>query len=622
MRVVIDETFNKSACLDLESHLIRWLAGDGAFTVMNGNEGIVDAQYYERDLYHEGFAEVFEQLRAEGIFQRSIPEIENSDLFKLSPFKVLTPEQAIAVEDIVDGLLEDLATGAASASVIEGHPGTGKTIVAIFLMKLLAGAAQVVTPFEVGESDEPWDVLIVDETHRLNQRANQSSGINKKRFTAINERLFGVDDPSKSQLDWIRARSAHQIYLLDAEQTVRPADLPQAALRELVARAQASHRRYPLTTQMRVRAGADYVAFVRALLRGEMAAGSRPDLGDYELRLFDDLGEMQREILQRNAEHGLARLVAGYAWEWKSNTNKDAFDIELDGVRLRWNSTTKDWINSRASIDEVGSIHTVQGYDLNYAGVIIGPDLRFDPRTRRLFIDRASYRDKKGKENNKQLGIVSPMTTCSRSSGTSTGCCSRAECGGRSCTCVTRRCARTGHPLSGPPVGGDPHGDEDVRAVDRRRGRAGGRHRLPHHARSAPGDASISAERDRRGIGCWRRRAVVGLARRRAAGAGTDPLHDPVSRADDAGLAQLDAGERARGAGMPARHRHDRRGGRRWRDRARKDDRDGAAHRARVHGEARRDRACADVLAARGAARGGLNPHSMTRTKMLMFSSI
>ncbi|WP_454115607.1 DNA/RNA helicase domain-containing protein [Microbacterium lacticum] len=407
VRVVIDETFNKSACLDLEAHLIRWLAGDGAFTVMNGNEGIVDAQYYERDLYREGFAEVFEQLRAEGIFQRSIPEIENSDLFKLSPFKVLTPEQAIAVEDIVDGLLEDLATGAASTSVIEGHPGTGKTIVAIFLMKTpRLGATQVVTPFDVGESDDSWDVLIVDETHRLNQRANQSSGINNKRFTAINERLFGVDDPAKTQLDWIRARSAHQIYLLDAEQTVRPADLPQAALRELVARAQASHRRYPLTTQMRVRAGADYVAFVRALVRGEVAPGSRPDLGDYELRLFDDLGEVQREILQRNAEHGLARLVAGYAWEWKSNANKDAFDIELDGVQLRWNGTTKDWINSRASFDEVGSIHTVQGYDLNYAGVIIGPDLRFDPATRRLFIDRESYRDKKGKENNKQLGIV------------------------------------------------------------------------------------------------------------------------------------------------------------------------------------------------------------------------
>ncbi|MDR7111431.1 DUF2075 family protein/predicted GIY-YIG superfamily endonuclease [Microbacterium trichothecenolyticum] len=463
VRVVIDDTFNKSACLDLESHLIRWLAGDGQFTVMNGNEGIIDARYYERDLYRESFRDIFEKLRSEGVFQRSIPEIENSALFKLSPFKVLTPEQAIAVEDIVEGLLADLKSGASSASVIEGQPGTGKTIVAIFLMKLLADIrdhadaeevepesmfadffvpgnrevlaglrigfvvpqqslresikrvfkktpkvteAQILTPFDVGASDQPWDLLIVDETHRLNQRANQSSGINNKRFISINEKLFGADDPSKTQLDWIRTQSRHQIYLLDVEQTVRPADLPQSVLSSLVGEAKSTHRRYPLSTQMRVRAGADYVQFIRDLLRGEAGATERPDFGDYDLRVFDNLAAMRREILDRNAEHGLARLVAGYAWEWKSNRDKEAFDIELDGVRLRWNSQAKDWINSSASIHEVGSIHTVQGYDLNYAGVIIGNDLRYDPHSRRLYIDRASYRDAKGKENNKQRGIA------------------------------------------------------------------------------------------------------------------------------------------------------------------------------------------------------------------------
>lgn len=463
VRVVIDDTFNKSACLDLESHLIRWLAGDGQFTVLNGNEGIIDARYYERDLYRESFRDIFEKLRSDGIFQRSIPEIENSDLFKLSPFKVLTPEQAIAVEDIVEGLLADLETGASSASVIEGQPGTGKTIIAIFLMKLLAdirdhsdadevepdsifaeffvpenrkllaglrigfvvpqqslresikrvfkktpkvAEGQILTPFDVGASDQPWDLLIVDETHRLNQRANQSSGINNKRFITINEKLFGADDPTKTQLDWIRAQSRHQIYLLDAEQTVRPADLPQTVLRSLVEEARSTHRRYPLSTQMRVRAGADYVQFVRDVLRGESSASERPDFGDYDLRFFDNLAAMRREIVDRNAEHGLARLIAGYAWEWQSNRDKEAFDIELDGVRLRWNSQAKDWINSPGSIHEVGSIHTVQGYDLNYAGVIIGNDLRYDPHSRRLFIDRRSYRDAKGKENNKQRGIA------------------------------------------------------------------------------------------------------------------------------------------------------------------------------------------------------------------------
>ncbi|KRA24077.1 AAA family ATPase [Microbacterium sp. Root61] len=463
VRVVIDDTFNKSACLDLESHLIRWLAGDGQFTVMNGNEGIIDARYYERDRYRESFRDIFEKLRSEGVFQRSIPEIENSDLFKLSPFKVLTPEQAIAVEDIVEGLLADLETGASSASVIEGQPGTGKTIIAIFLMKLLADIRdhsdadevepdsmfadffvpenrallaglrigfvvpqqslresikrvfkktpkvterQILTPFDVGSSDQPWDLLIVDETHRLNQRANQSSGVNNKRFITINEKFFGADDPSKTQLDWIRAQSRHQIYLLDAEQTVRPADLPQNVLRSLVEEARLTHRRYPLSTQMRVRAGADYVQFVRDVLRGESGATVRPDFGDYDLRFFDNLASMQRAIVDRNTEHGLARLIAGYAWEWKSNRDKGAFDIELDGVSLRWNSQAKDWINSPGSIHEVGSIHTVQGYDLNYAGVIIGNDLRYDPHSRRLFIDRGSYRDAKGKENNKQRGIA------------------------------------------------------------------------------------------------------------------------------------------------------------------------------------------------------------------------
>jgi DUF2075 family protein len=463
VRVVIDETFNKSVCLDLESHLIRWLAGDGQFTVMNGNEGIIDARYYERELYRESFRDIFEELRSEGIFQRSIPEIENSDLFKLSPFKVLTPEQAIAVEDIVEGLLEDLGSGSRSMSVIEGHPGTGKTIVAIFLMKLLADIRdyddadevepdsmfaeffvpenrallrdirigfvvpqqslresikrvfrktpkvaedQILTPFEVGGSERSWDLLIVDETHRLNQRANQSSGVNNRRFVTINERLFGADDPSKTQLDWIRTQSTHQVYLLDAEQTVRPADLPQQALRALTADAHSAHRAYPLSTQMRVRAGTDYVEFVRSMLRGEVSSTSRPDFGDYDLRVFENLADMQQEIRSRNNEHGLARLVAGYAWDWKSSRDKQAFDIELDGVQLRWNSQAKDWINSTASIYEVGSIHTVQGYDLNYAGVIIGNDLRLDPTTRRLFIDRDSYRDAKGKENNKQRGIV------------------------------------------------------------------------------------------------------------------------------------------------------------------------------------------------------------------------
>lgn len=474
--VVVDPTFNKSVCLDLESFLIRLLAGDGQYAVLNRNDGIVDSDYYERARYGEAFDGVFEELLAEGVFTRSIPEIENSDLFKLSPFKALTRDQAAVAADILDGLTEDLRSGIASTIVVQGEPGTGKTILAIYLLKLLADVAafarrseraraaggergleeavdgdtlfsdyflpgyreplqslrvglvvpqqslresirkvfrrtpgltadMVVTPFDVGADERRYDLLVVDESHRLNQRANQASAAQNTRFRVITERLFGEDDPSKTQLDWIRAQSDHQILLLDAEQAVRPADLPREVVDALLHAADNGHRRYRLASQMRVRAGADYVGYVRRVLDPmSESVPTRPDLGEYDLRFFENLGDMRREIRRREAESGLARLVAGYAWPWVSKGGTGRYDIEIDGVLLRWNSTQKDWIASAGSLEEVGSIHTVQGYDLNYAGVIIGPDLRWDARARRLALDRSSYHDKKGKENNPRLG--------------------------------------------------------------------------------------------------------------------------------------------------------------------------------------------------------------------------
>jgi DUF2075 family protein len=461
VRVVIGERFNKSACLDLESFLIRFFAGDGKYEVTNLNEGITDADYFDRPTYRETFDEIFEQLRRAGMFTRTIPQIVNSDLFKLSPFKALTPDQAGAVNDILEGLFDDLEHNRSSSIVIQGDPGTGKTIIAIYLMKLLCdirdhrdegpvesdsifaeyfvagypelletlrialvvpqqslrksiqnvfaktpklSRTMVVTPFDVGFSDEKFDLLIVDEAHRLSQKANQSSGVRNKHFAEINVRLFGSDDHSLTQLDWITKQSKHQILLLDAAQSVRPADLPGAVLARLVDTAKDDHRFYPLTTQMRVSAGEDYVTYVRALLSSQPPAPTT--FGEYEFALFDDLGIMRAKILQKEKEASLSRLVAGYAWPWVSKKDRTAYDIIIDGCQLRWNSADTDWINSPRSIEEVGSIHTVQGYDLNYAGVIIGPELQYDPTQRRLLVVRKNYHDKKGMENNRQRGIT------------------------------------------------------------------------------------------------------------------------------------------------------------------------------------------------------------------------
>lgn len=264
--------------------------------------------------------------------------------------------------------------------------------------------SMVLTPYDVGLSTDHFDLLIVDETHRLNQRANQASGMKNLQFAEINERLFGADDFARTQLDWIRAKSTHQVFLLDAEQSVRPTDLPAAATTSLVTAALADQRRYRLRSQMRVQADGDYVGYIRSILDG--TADTFTSFAGYDLRLFEDLGEMRAAIEARDKEHGLARMVAGFAWPWLTKKDKTAYDIVIDGCRLRWNRAETDWINSKGSINEVGSIHTVQGYDLNYAGVIIGPDLRYNAETGKLVADRASYHDKKGKENNPRLGIT------------------------------------------------------------------------------------------------------------------------------------------------------------------------------------------------------------------------
>jgi DUF2075 family protein len=155
---------------------------------------------------------------------------------------------------------------------------------------------------------------------------------------------------------------------------------------------------------MRVSAGDDYVGYVRQILSN--LPPERAEFVGYDLRLFDDLGAMRRELRSREDEVGLARLVAGFAWPWKSRKNPAVFDIQIDGEELRWNSTDKDWVGSAKSVNEVGSIHTIQGYDLNYAGVIIGPDLRFDPTRSALAFDRSNYFDKRGKQDNRKRKIT------------------------------------------------------------------------------------------------------------------------------------------------------------------------------------------------------------------------
>ncbi|GAA4786649.1 DUF2075 domain-containing protein [Corynebacterium canis] len=457
--LVLSEKFHKSACLDLESKLIQLAAGDASNQVLNQNVGILDSDYYNRSVYRRTFDEIFEQLRHQGLFQRSIPEIVNSELFKLSPFKALNYDQAIAAEDIMEGLAQDLADNAnkhGNVVIVEGDPGTGKTVIAIYLMKLLSDIANctddsnidadtmfseffvegnrelfqnrkialvvpqqslrksienvfkqtpgldksmVHTAFTIAESPEIYDVVLVDEAHRLNRLAAQSVGAMTKRFKDINQTLFHGEKPDANQLDWLKAKARNLILMYDSNQTIRPADAPKEVYSGV-------SRTYHLTTQMRSAGGNDYIEYIKRIF-SPYPPDSITSFGDYEVGLFRSPAKMIQRIYDYEQRDGLARIVAGYAWEWVSKKNPELYDIDLgEGVRLKWNTTAVDWVNSPNSINESGSIHTIQGYDLNYAGVIIGRDIGYDPERQCLFVRRDQYFDKAGKRNNNMLNIT------------------------------------------------------------------------------------------------------------------------------------------------------------------------------------------------------------------------
>jgi DUF2075 family protein len=118
---------------------------------------------------------------------------------------------------------------------------------------------------------------------------------------------------------------------------------------------------------------------------------------EYEFVLFDSIEEMIKQIKIRDSEHGLSRMVAGYSWEWKSKKDKNSQDIYIENVALQWNSVSEDFINSKNALNEVACIHTTQGYDLNYAGVIFGKEISYDKEKNEIVVIKENYFDKRGK---------------------------------------------------------------------------------------------------------------------------------------------------------------------------------------------------------------------------------
>lgn len=444
VHLVLSELFNKSATLDLESYLIRYISGDGVYTLQNGNLGITNHRYYQqKEVYWNVFKDIWNELRGLGIARHSLEHIDNSDLFKYSPYKSLSTEQVSGLKMILTCLLDDKT----KTNLIQGGAGTGKSILAIFIFKLLktnlddfnfsdfdeedqelfklvdqvklkyaSMTMALVIPMSsfrktiskvfknikglssdmvIGPSDlakKKYDLIVVDEGHRLRRRVNL--GPYFKPFD-ITSAKFGFDKNTCSELDWVLHQSNKCLIFYDRFQSIKPSDVQRERFVEL--ENDKTTRIETLKTQFRSRGGINYVNFIHNLFDANLKKLMPFKSLDFDLRLFDNPDDLVREINIREKAEGLSRLVAGYAWEWVSKKDKNKFDIKIGNVQLKWNSVAVDWVNSPNSINEVGCIHTTQGYDLNYVGVIIGPEIDYDFENQELVVYKDRYKDKAGK---------------------------------------------------------------------------------------------------------------------------------------------------------------------------------------------------------------------------------
>ena len=413
---VYSDEFNLSVLLDYEARLIRMMAADGKYIITNKNRGITDKHYFNKDYYEKQFVTLWEELRNRGIADHSIETIEGLDLFKYSPYKTLTEDQ----QKICAQIFRERNWNKAGTVIVEGLPGSGKTILAVYLFKLLKEsqktkhmemalvvpqeslratirkifrsldglyAKDVIGPYDVLKKD--YQILIVDEGHRLQQKRAINYG---KRHLEVNKTL-GLSE-NADQMDWIIKRSRVQIIFYDQLQVIGPSGIEDHKLNDKTAQRAAGY--YQLCSQMRVKGGNDYLRYICGLLSGTL--DSKRSFKKYEFKLFEKFSLFNQLLYEKEKEFGLCRMAAGYAWKWKSKEDKSGtvVDIVIDGIEKRWNATGKEWVNSENAINEVGCIHTVQGYDLNYAFVIIGDELKY--RNGQLMVDRKHYYDQNGKK--------------------------------------------------------------------------------------------------------------------------------------------------------------------------------------------------------------------------------
>ena len=323
---------------------------------------------------------------------------------------MLLDEQAVCYDMCLKTMAKCKEDGKKRTIVIQGGPGTGKSVLAVnllmeFINKSLntcyatknsapreaflsllthSDAKKQVnirqlfrSPFGLSNvPDNTYDCLIVDEAHRLVKK------------------MYG-DWNGENQVKECISASLLSIFLLDEDQTVTVNDIGSIAEISKWCRELNSTLKMPaeakLVSQFRCNGSDAYIQFIDDILqRTEESVTVDLDELNFDFRIFDSAIELREALREKNAINNKSRMVAGYCYDWNVKHGRGDYDIMLpDGFKAKWNlEKDKIWAINPNSFEEVGCIHTAQGLEFDYVGVLIGKDLKYDSTSGRIITDK------------------------------------------------------------------------------------------------------------------------------------------------------------------------------------------------------------------------------------------
>lgn len=321
-----------------------------------------------------------------------------SNMLKGNREFVMIDEQKLIYETALSMARKSYKDGKKRVLIVKGGPGTGKSVLAINLLVNLTNenmVCQYVTKNSaprnvyasklsgdlnktrinnlfkgsgcfVESAENEFDVLLVDESHRLNAK----SGMFKNQ--------------GENQIKEIIHAGKFSVFFIDEAQRIDIYDIGNIdEIQKYIRQAGAEYEMLELESQFRCNGSDGYIAWIDDVLQIRETANKNGFDLDYDIQIFDNPNDMKEKIFEINEKNNKARLLAGYCWEWlKEGKNKsDVYDITIPeyNFAMSWNlGNSLTWAIDPKSVNEIGCIHTSQGLEFDYVGVIIGKDLRYE----------------------------------------------------------------------------------------------------------------------------------------------------------------------------------------------------------------------------------------------------